>query len=329
MPCLEIPCPYVEVTRNVKVLITGSSGQIGTNLAEKLAAKGHAPIGLDIRGNPWIDSFETVVADLTAPDPAVFDRLAARSLDCIVHLAAHAKVYELVENPRKARENVDMLFNALELARIAGVPFIFGSSREVYGDIMRTTTGEHHADFVVAESPYSASKIAGEAFVYSYGRCYDLGHLVFRFSNVYGRYDNDLDRLERVVPLFINKIASGLPITIYGPEKVLDFTYIDDCVAGLAAGIERLVAGSVSDETFNLAYGKGYSLRELVDIIAGALGVQPEVSLEPTRPGEVTRYVADISKAGELLDYSPATPLEKGVPREIEWARNWRPPEAS
>ncbi len=316
-----------EVSAEVKVLITGSSGQIGTNLAEKLLALGHTPVGVDIRENPWIDSFETVIADLTDPPADIVADLADAGTDCIVHLAAHAKVYELVENPRKARENVDMLFNALELARAVSTPFIFGSSREVYGDIMRATTGEHHADFVVAESPYSASKIAGEAFVYSYGRCYDLPHLVFRFSNVYGRYDNDLDRLERVVPLFISNIAAGRPITIYGPEKVLDFTYVDDCVTGLASGIEKLVAGQVSDQTFNLAYGKGYSLRSLVEIIAGALGVEPRVSLEPTRPGEVTRYVADVSKAKRLLGYRPGTSLEEGVPRQIEWARNWRPPD--
>ena len=308
----------------MKVLITGSSGQIGTNLAEKLLADGHTPVGLDIRANPWVDAFETVLMDLARPDPQALKDLAGGGFDCIVHLAAHAKVYELVENPSKARENVDMLFNALETSRLGGVPFVFGSSREVYGDIMRATTEESHADFVVAESPYSASKIAGEAFVYSYGRCYGLPHLVFRFSNVYGRYDNDLDRLERVVPLFIKLISEGRPVTVYGPEKILDFTYVDDCVSGIAAGIERVVAGEVVDDTFNLACGRGYTLEALVRIIADACGREPDVTFEPTRAGEVTRYVADISKARRLLGYEPRTTLEEGVPKEMEWARTWR-----
>ncbi len=308
----------------MKILITGSSGQIGTNLAEALLDAGHEPVGIDIRPNPWADSFETVIADLTALPSDLAEGLAGRGFDCIVHLAAHAKVYELVERPSKALENVTMVWNALEIARLGRIPFVFGSSREVYGDITRHITEERHADFVIAESPYSASKIAGEAFVYSYSRCYGIPHLVFRFSNVYGRYDDDLDRLERVIPLFIRRIAAGEPITIYGPEKVLDFTYVADCVAGIAAGVERLVDGRVVNETINLAYGRGYSLIQLVEIIADTLGVKADVTTLPTRAGEVTRYVADISKAQRLLGYRPETPLPEGVAKEIEWSRKWR-----
>ena len=305
----------------MKVLITGSSGQIGSNLAEALIAAGHEPVGIDVRANGWTDAFETLILDLLSPDGSVMDDLAGRGFDCVVHLAAHAKVFELVEKPAKALENVEMLFTALEFARRIKAPFVFGSSREVYGDIMHQMTEEHHADFVVAESPYSASKIAGEAFVYSYSRCYGLPHLVFRFSNVYGRYDNDIDRLERVVPLFIKKIADGEPLTIYGPEKVLDFTYVADCVSGIVAGIEKLVSGAVTDETINLAFGRGQSLLALVDIISKTLGAKAKVTQKPTRPGEVTRYVADISKAKRLLGYSPTTSLDVGVPKEIEWAK--------
>src|SRR6185295_11086798 len=115
--------------------------------------------------------------------------------------------FELVEHPDRALENVVMCFSALDYARRQKLPFIFGSSREVYGDIHRHVTLEAEADFVVAESPYSASKIAGEALIYSYAQCYDLPYLVFRFSNVYGRYDIDIERMERVIPLFIRKIS--------------------------------------------------------------------------------------------------------------------------
>jgi UDP-glucose 4-epimerase len=308
----------------VRILITGSSGQIGTNLAEALLKRGHKPVGLDIRPNPWTDSFETVAADLTKLPTGVAADLAGGGFGCVVHLAAHAKVYELVENPRKALENVEMAFNALEIGRKACIPFVFGSSREVYGDVTRHITDESHADFVIAESPYSASKIAGEAFVYSYSRCYDLPYLVFRFSNVYGRYDNDIERLERVVPLFIRKVERGEPITVYGPEKVLDFTYVDDCVSGVVSGIEKLAAGAVVNETINLAYGAGYTLGRLVEIISTALSKPAGVTYLPTRPGEVTRYVANITKASRLLGYSPSTPLEEGIAKEIKWAASAR-----
>ena len=175
----------------------------------------------------------------------------------VLHLAAHAKVFELVEQPYRAMENVEMCFRVLEYCRRKKTPLIFGSSREVYGDIHRHVTDETQADFVVAESPYSASKIAGEAFIYSYAECYDLPYLVFRFSNVYGRYDCDLERLERVIPLFIRRVAEGTPIVVYGREKVLDFTFVDDCTAGIVRAIDGLVARRVNQQTINLAYGRG------------------------------------------------------------------------
>src|SRR5262249_18518463 len=157
----------------------------------------------------------------------------------------------------------------------------------VYGDIHRHVTDESAADFVVAESPYSASKIAGEAFIYSYAECYGLPYLVFRFSNVYGRFDADLERMERVIPLFIRRIARGEPIVVFGSEKVLDFTYYEDCVGGIMRGIDALVTRKISGQTINLACGQGNSLVDLVNIVGLALGKSPRVSYEPARPGEV------------------------------------------
>ncbi len=301
----------------MRVLITGSSGQIGTNLGLRLMERGDEVVGLDCRPNPWTAKLPTVTCDLAECRGGELP--VTGRFDAVLHLAAHAKVFELVENPNRALENVGMLFQALEFARRSRTPFIFGSSREVYGDIHRHVTEERQADFVVAESPYSASKIAGEAFIYSFAQCYRLPHIVFRFSNVYGRYDCDLERMERVIPLFIRRIARDEPITVYGPEKVLDFTYIDDCTEGVLRGLDALVAGRIYRETFNLAFGQGQTLLDLVNLIGLALRRRPRASYEPARSGEVTRYVADISKARELLGYKPATPLTAGVPLAIEW----------
>lgn len=301
----------------MRVLITGSSGQIGTNLALRLLERGDEVVGLDIRANSWTDRIPTLQCDLSAVAPG--DLPVDGPFDVLVHLAAHAKVFELVEHPVRALENVDAAFRALEYARRHKIPLVFGSSREVYGDIHHHVTDEAQADFVVAESPYSASKIAGEAFIYSYAECYNLPCLVFRFSNVYGRYDCDIDRLERVIPLFIRRIAAGAPIAVYGPEKVLDFTWVDDCVDGVIRGIDRLAAGELARETINLAFGQGSTLMDLVNLIALALRKEPNATYEPGRAGEVTRYVADITKARQLLGYNPKTPLTAGIPRCIEW----------
>ena len=192
----------------------------------------------------------------------------------------------------------------------------------MYGDIHRHVTEESAADFVVAESPYSASKIAGEAFIYSYAECYGLPYLVFRFSNVYGRFDADLERMERVIPLFVRRIARGEPIVVYGREKVLDFTYYEDCVAGIVRGIDALGQRRISGQTINLAYGQGNTLVDLVNVVGLVLGKSPKVAYEPARAGEVTRYVADISKARELLGYEPQTPLSAGLPKAIAWQKS-------
>ena len=305
----------------MRILITGSSGQIGTNLGLLLLAEGHEVLGIDKAPNAWTDAIDTEKVDLVAVGRGTQTWTPPWQPDCIVHLAAWAKVHRLVVEPEKALENVEMAFAALEIARSTRAPIVFGSSREVYGDIHRHITDEAMADFVVAESPYSASKIAGEALFYSYARCYGIRHLVFRFSNVYGRYDNDMERMERVIPLFVREIAADRPIVAYGRHKMFDFTYVDDCVRGVAAGIQALVAGTVENQTINLAYGQGQTLQDLINLIELALGKTAKVTYEPTQTGEVTRYVADITKARELLDYEPEVPLTLGIKRYIQWCK--------
>jgi len=303
----------------MRILITGSSGQIGTGVGLGLLARGDEVQGLDRRANTWTDKIPTIQHDMREGLPGALANKG--EFDLVLHLAAHAKVFELVEHPERALENVQVAFNVLEYCRRTQTPIVFGSSREVYGDIHRHVTEESQADFVVAESPYSASKVAAEAFIYSYAQCYDLPYLVFRFSNVYGRYDCDAERMERVIPLFIKAIGEGRPIVVYGRDKILDFTYLDDCVDGVIRGIDALASGKLNREIINLAYGQGATLHDLVNLIGLALQKTPEAAYEPSRPGEVTRYVADIAKARKLLGYEPRTPLTGGIPLAVEWQR--------
>jgi len=312
------------------ILITGSSGQIGTNLALRLLDTGHQVFGVDKRLNTWTDRITTMLQDLAAPYRDFVSGIGSvpyPKVDAVIHLAANAKVHELVQHPHRAMENIALTFNVLEYCRHNQLPVIFASSREVYGDIHRYITEEQHADFSFTESPYSASKVAGEALIYSYARCYGLRYLVFRFSNVYGRYDNDIERMERVIPLFIQTMRRGQPVTVYGQEKTLDFTYVDDCVDGIVAGIERLLGGRVANQTINLAYGQGNTLVRMAELIAEALGVPAKINVEPSkRIGEVTRYIADISKAIELLGYQPRVPLDEGIHRAVAWSESFKRP---
>jgi UDP-glucose 4-epimerase len=313
----------------MRVLITGSSGQIGTNLGLRLLADGHDVFGVDKRQNPWTDAFPTLLQDLAGHYPAFNGGIGGveyPQVEVVVHLAAHAKVHQLVREPHRALENAIMTFNVLEFARGLNLPLVFSSTREVYGDVHRFEEyAEESADFAFTESPYSASKITSEAFIYSYARCYGLDYLVFRFSNVYGRYDSDLWRMERVLPLFTHQLARNEPITIFGgDEKILDFTYIDDCVDGIARGIYALAGNRVANKTVNLAFGEGNSLVRAAELIARELDVEPQITTAPSLVGEVTHYVADVRKARELLGWEPATPLGDGIPKAVAWFQEWR-----
>lgn len=311
----------------MRILITGSSGQIGTNLGLRLKELGHYVFGVDLRPNPWTDQIETLLQDLSSPFSNYKGGLGHASypdnLDVVVHFAAHAKVHELVQQPHRALANITMTYNVLEFCRQNKVPVIFSSSREVYGDIHRYITEESYADFAFTESPYSASKISGEALIYSYAQCYDLHYLVFRFSNVYGRYDNDLERMSRVIPKFIEQINHRETITVYGEDKVLDFTYVDDCVSGVISGIKLLAGGQMANQTINLAYGQGRSLVAMAGFVGDALGVKPQMNVQPSRIGEVTHYVANIGKARALLNYEPQTSLDEGIPKAVAWCLDW------
>ena len=309
----------------MRVLVTGSSGQIGTNLALRLLAEGHAVVGVDIRANPWTEDVRTQVVDLRLGPGPLQDAVADEGIEVVVHLAAHAKVYELVEHPERALENIDMTFAALELARVRQVPFVFGSSREVYGEIVKIreeqATDESDADFMAAESPYSASKIAGEALMASYGHCYGLPYVVFRFSNVYGRYDNDLERLERVVPLFIERLRRGEPITIFGKEKVLDFTYVDDCVDAMLLAAESEKANG---RIFNLGSDCVISLKDLAEMLIEVNGSGKYIIRtfpEDRKKIDIGDYYSDDALIRDTLGWEHKVPLKKALMRIVEYYR--------
>jgi len=300
----------------MRVLITGSSGQIGSNLALRCLAREDEVIGIDNRENSWTEHIDTVIWDLRTSF-AEQHFFAQGPPDVVVHLAANAKVHELVIDPARALDNITITFNVLEYCRAHHVPIIFSSSREVYGDVYRESTAEEAADYSQVTSAYTASKLSGEALIFSYHKCYHLPYIVFRLSNVYGRFDNDLARMERVIPLFIERIDNEQPITVFGDAKVLDFTYIDDCVAGILSGIEQLHAGRIEHAVMNLAYGQGHSLVSLAQYIGQALEKVPNLQIQPAQVGEITRYVANISRARNLLGYAPKTALPEGIKQVI------------
>lgn len=298
----------------MKILVTGSSGTIGTRLCETLLQRSYDVQGVDWVKNKWQPAVDaiTTLADMREWDPV--SRVPSDGIDVMVHLAANARVYELVEDPARALDNMLSTFNALEFARQKGIrKFIFASSRETYGNIPARKYKEEMARIENCESPYTASKIAGEALVEAYTRCYNIDHVIIRFSNVYGMYDDS----ERIVPLFIRKMRANEPVTIFGEDKCLDFTYIDDAIDGILLAITKFEAAR--NQTFNFAFGSGTHLTELAKSVKKLLKSTSEVTLAPSRTGEVVRYIADISKAKETLGFDPKVSFRNGIQKSVEW----------
>ncbi len=297
----------------MKILVTGSSGTIGTRLCERLLADGHDVVGADWKDNKWQSGVQAVTINADLRDPEQVKKLPA-DVEAIIHLAANARVHDLVIDPDRALDNVKDTYNMLEFARKNNIrKFFFASSRETYGNIpAQDSYTEDMARMENCASPYTASKIAGEAFVESYTRCYGVDHVIIRFSNVYGMYDES----ERVVPLFFRKAKANEPMTVFG-EKCLDFTYIDDAVDGVVKALMNFE--QAKNNTYNLAYGKGSTIVALAELMKELLGATSEVTLTKMRTGEIGRYIANIDKARKAFGYDPKTPFVEGVKKSVEW----------
>lgn len=300
----------------MKILVTGSSGTIGTRLCEKLLSAGHEVIGADWNVCKWNEEVENLRIDIDLRHKDECDTLPTDS-DLIIHLAANARVYELVEHPERAMDNFIDTFNILEHARKNGIKrMMFASSRETYGNI-HLPEGEKYtedkAHFMTCESPYTASKIGGEALFEAYKRCYQIDTIIFRFSNVYGMYDDSI----RVVPLFYRQAKAGETLKVFGKDKCLDFTYIDDCVDGIVLAVENFE--SAKNDTYNLAFGEGTTIMHLAEKVVELLGSSSQIEATSSRTGEVTHYIADISKAKKAFGYNPKTNFEDGIRKSMEW----------
>jgi len=297
-----------------KVLVTGSSGTIGTRLCERLLAEtGRTVVGVDRRPNQWNPASQrlTLVGDLL--EPATLAQLPT-DVDVVIHLAANARVYDVVVDPDQARDNILTIYNVLEFCRRNEIPRVmFASSREVYGNADGVVHAEEPVHIRHCESPYAASKVAGEALVHSYQQCYGIEFINIRFSNVYGMYDES----NRVVPLFIKRIKEQQDLTVYGKDKLLDFTYIDDAVHGVLQALARFERAR--NEVYNLAFGAGTSILEVAETLRARLGGTGRIHVGDVRPGEVVQYIADISKARERLLYQPTVAFAEGIERAVQW----------
>ena len=295
------------------ILVTGSSGTIGNRLCEELEDNNIEYIGVDKRKNIWNEkvSSKTIIMDLKNPENLT---QLIGNIDIIIHLAANARVFKLVQNPDLAKDNFLTFYNICEFARHNKIgKLIFSSSREVYGNSGLIVHNEDESYVNNCESSYTATKIGAEALLHAYNQCYGLDIIILRFSNVYGRYDFS----DRVIPQFILMAKNNEDLIIYGKNKILDFTYVDDTVNGIMQSIMQF--NNAKNNTYNIATGKGRSLEHVAQYIIDKTKSKSKIFFKKNRMGEVIQFIADIDKAKDNLSYVPKFDLESGINNTIKW----------
>jgi UDP-glucose 4-epimerase len=284
-----------------RILMTGSSGLIGSALAGRLQASGQEVAAFDIAGG--------------CHDILDGGAVAAAMNGCsgVVHLAAVSRVVWGERDPARCREvNVAGTGNVLAAARESGRdPWVLvASSREVYGDAGR---------FPVPESAplrplnaYARSKADVEGLVAA-GSAAGQRVSVVRFSSVYG---STADHADRVAPAFARQAAAGQTLRVDGPGTTLDFTHLDDVAAALHRAVDVLSAGG-GLPPLHLVSGRATTLAELAEIAVRAAG-RGQVELAPARPYDVRKFVGDPARAAVVLGWRASTPLEDGIARLVQ-----------
>jgi len=329
----------------MRILITGAAGFIGAALARQLLARGDQVIGIDNLNDYYQVSlkqarrarlaeaggnrFSFIQQDFADPQ-GLETALAGLEFDRIVHLGAQAGVRYSIENPHSyVQSNLVGHLNLLELARHRQIDhMVYASSSSVYG-------GNRKLPFAVEDrvdhplSLYAATKKADELMSETYAHLYRLPLTGLRFFTVYGPWG----RPDMMMWIFTRKILAGEPIPLFNHgDMYRDFTFIDDIISGVVAcldnpppddGAEKAGGSTKPHRLYNIGNNRSEHLMKVVGLLEEACGRKAELELLPMQPGDVQRTYADIEAIRGDLGYEPATNIEDGVPRFVEWFRTY------
>lgn len=332
----------------MKVLVTGAAGFIGFHLSKRLLSQGHEVVGLD-NLNDYYDvslkqarlkqlegysNFRLVKADL-ADRPKMEEVFRNDQYERVFHLAAQAGVRYSLTNPHVYIEsNLVGFLHILEGCRHAQVPhLIYASSSSVYGANTQMPFSVHdRVDHPV--SLYAATKKANELMAHTYSHLYRIPTTGLRFFTVYGPWG----RPDMALFLFSNAILAGKPIELFNFGKMeRDFTYIDDIIEGVVRVGEKIPApdpnwssrnpdpatSSAPYRIFNIGNNNPVALLKLLDTLEQCLGKKGERRLVPIQPGDVPATYADVDDLMKEVGFKPATPIEEGVRRFVDWYRGY------
>lgn len=312
------------------ILVTGGAGFIGSHLVDALLSEDNYELYCidnfdpfyassikkqnleNASENPRFHLFQLNLAITSSEE--LLKIFSSVSFDAIIHLAARAGVRPSIEQAKTYYDiNVMGTLCLLEFARQAGISrFIFASSSSVYGNNPNTPWKE--TDLLHQPiSPYGATKLAAEELGMVYAQLYGLQFITLRLFTVYG----PRQRPDLAIHKFYNLINEQRPITLFGDGHTLrDYTYVSDIVSGILAALHYQSGESA---IFNLGDNRQVSLLQLVQTLESCMQKKAIINWEEEQPGDVPQTFADISKAGNLLNYHPGIMLEEGLQQFVDW----------
>lgn len=309
----------------MKALVTGGAGFIGSAISRALLQEGWTVRILDnfLTGfeENVPDGTELLRGDLRDQDAVLH---ACRDVEVVFHQGALRSVARSVDNPRLTQEcNVVGTLNVLLGAEAAGVGrVVYASSSSVYGDVDGRVNREDMPPDPL--SPYAASKLAGEYYCRVWTRLKGISTVCLRYFNVFGPGQHPESKYAAVFPAFISALGADRPPEVHWDgEQSRDFTYIEDVVRANILAAE--VRGKVSGSVINIGGGEPKSVNEVLVSVSKAMGRWIEPLHTPKRMGDVRHTRADISRAAELLAWTPKTPWEQAVESTVRWFFDGKP----
>jgi len=314
----------------VRILITGAAGFLGSHLSEKYVNEGHIVYGIDNLLNGNLNNVRTLLHRKNFKfihddirNKELYSKIPT-DIDAVIHLAAQIHVDRSIVNPEETFDiNVSGTMKILEYARMNDInKILFASTSEVYGSAKYVPMNEDHP--LAAQHPYGVSKIAADRLCYTYNETYDLGIDIIRCFNFFGPRQKD-SGYGGVIAIFINRVLQNKPPIIYGDgNQTRDYMYVEDAINAY----DKVLHSKDNPGKYGINFGTGTekSVNEIAELTikyAGARENLKAIHVDP-RPTEVQRLFADISKAKELLDFTPKIQFEQGISLLMDWYRNYK-----